>query len=66
MGQAAEDMIDGTTCSCCGMFFQDNDPNKCFTHGYPVVCKECWAEMNPAEIEEAKRAGLQRALKEGI
>jgi len=50
MGQIADDMVDGLTCSHCGQFFSDE-------HGYPVLCWECFDEETPAE-----RAGLQRAI----
>lgn len=43
MGEIADDMIDGTSCSLCGCYFKD--PKKegfAFTHGYPVYCRDCW------------------------
>ena len=54
-------MIDGTTCSYCGQFFQ-NTGGGIYTHGYPVLCRECWDEMTKKDLGAAKRAGLQRAL----
>jgi len=43
MGEVAEDMIDGSCCSLCGQYFQDSDDkDMIYTHGYPVVCKDCW------------------------
>lgn len=56
MGQIAEDIADGTVCSNCGCFFQDpDDEEKCFTHGYPVACKDCFrAGM--------RRDGIQKAI----
>jgi hypothetical protein len=35
MGEIAEDMIDGASCSMCGIYFERE-------HGYPVLCKGCW------------------------
>lgn len=35
MGQIADDMIDGTSCSWCGVYFEG-------THGYPVLCNDCF------------------------
>jgi hypothetical protein len=35
MGEIADDMIDGFCCSECGMYFTQS-------HGYPVLCKDCW------------------------
>jgi len=37
----ASDMIDGTCCSYCGLYFKDKKGNL-FTHGYSVLCKDCW------------------------
>lgn len=34
MGEIANDMIDGGSCSWCGTYFEEE-------HGYPVVCKSC-------------------------
>lgn len=63
MGQIADDMIDGTTCSWCGSFFRHPDnKDQLYTHGYPVVCRECWADMSPRERNEAERNGHQRAI----
>jgi len=47
MGEIADDMIDGSSCSLCGCYFQHPDSNgedeaKIYTHGYPVYCKECY------------------------
>ena len=35
MGENADDMIDGLTCSHCGIFFEAGD-------GYPVLCRGCF------------------------
>lgn len=51
MGELADDMIEGASCSWCGVYFEG-------THGYPVVCKDC------AEGESRKslrKLGLQVA-----
>lgn len=37
MGEIADDMIDGLSCSLCGIYFVEE-------HGYPVVCTDCWDE----------------------
>lgn len=48
MGQHADDQIEGTACSYCGQFFVDDKPHDedeqpvLFTHGYPVVCWDCF------------------------
>jgi hypothetical protein len=59
VGDMADDMVDGTTCSWCGCYFQDpEDPDVLFTHGYPVVCKDCRKGHSEKELE---RLGLQTA-----
>ncbi len=64
MGQNAEDMDDGTTCSWCGMFFEyppeDGKPNDCPTHGYPVVCRPCFKAW-PHGKRRLRSLGLQVA-----
>lgn len=49
MGQAADDAVDGLTCSWCGIFFEK-------AHGHPVICNNCWKNAKPAE-----RAGVPKA-----
>lgn len=34
MGQLADDMVEGRSCSSCGIYFVKS-------HGFPVVCKTC-------------------------
>ncbi len=56
MSEIAENMADGTTCSICGLYFQDPDREEMavYTHGYPVACKKCFrAGM--------RRDGIQKA-----
>ena len=56
MGEIAEDMLDGTTCSICGGYFQDpDDEDTVYTHGYPVACGECFrAYMRQQGVQKAK------------
>ena len=49
-GEISDDIVDGAICSMCLMWFEE-------THGYPVLCDECYDEMTPAE-----RAGQQKAI----
>jgi len=63
MGQIAEDMADGTTCCLCGSFFDDGEVvhegwkvKSCHTHGYPVVCWDCWKELTKGERRQYQRA----------
>jgi hypothetical protein len=46
MGQIADDCIDGSCCSLCLRYFEDKQKKMIFTHGYPVVCKECWDDLS--------------------
>ena len=57
MGEIADDMIDGTVCSDCGMFF--NAKGESYTHGYPVLCWDCWDDWKPSERRDAH---VRRAL----
>lgn len=41
MGEAAEMMLDGTCCSCCGEYLGGDD-------GYPTLCRSC---ANDIEIK---------------
>ena len=50
MGEIADDMINGASCSHCGIYFEEE-------HGYPVLCKDCY----DSETKE-ERAGIQKAL----
>ena len=59
MGEIAEDMIEGETCSHCGCFFEE-------AHGYPVICKSCWNNLSESKKREAKKNGLQPALEETL
>lgn len=50
MGENADDMIEGLTCSECGIYFQQQ-------HGYPVLCKNCYDEdSDEGVIPEIPRA----------
>lgn len=46
MSEIADDMIDGTCCSECGCYFRDKDDeyDSLYSHGYPVLCWDCWDE----------------------
>ncbi len=55
MGEIADDMVDGSCCTHCGQYFQDpDDPEKIYTHGYPVACKRCFrAPMRKQSVQKA-------------
>jgi hypothetical protein len=52
MGELADEMLDGWSCSHCGIYFKTG-------HGFPVLCKDCFNEETKEE-----RAGLPRATEE--
>lgn len=49
MGEIADDMVNGASCSHCGMYFKQD-------HGYPVLCHSCFDGQTTGA-----RAGLQQA-----
>lgn len=58
MGDIADDMINGSSCSQCGMYFHDpQKPETLVEHGYPVVCYHCWNKMSKNE-----RTNFQKAI----
>ena len=42
MGQLAEDMVEGRSCSMCGVYFVKS-------HGFPVICTDCFLEEIKSE-----------------
>jgi len=55
MGEIAEDILDGTCCAICGMYFIDEQNQEkmgtdkqneaiLYSHGYPVACWDCYDE----------------------
>ena len=49
MGEMADDMIEGFSCSGCGVYFEQE-------HGYPVLCHHCWSQWTKAERVDYSRA----------
>lgn len=47
MGELADDMINGASCSECGVYFTQE-------HGYPVLCTDCHEQSSqlPKATEE--------------
>lgn len=39
MGEIADDIVNGLSCSCCGVYFERK-------HGYPVLCSDCFEDEN--------------------
>lgn len=57
MGEIANDMINGVCCSLCGQYFKDpNEKNTAYEHGYPVVCGECWEDLDYLDQETHQKA----------
>jgi hypothetical protein len=50
MGELSDDMVDGFCCTMCTMYFTKS-------HGYPVLCSQCYASMS-----ESERAGTPCAV----
>jgi hypothetical protein len=60
MGEIADDMIDGTSCSLCGCYFVDpKNNNKTYTHGYPVVCFDCYDDLRDDEKIQYQKAEVK-------
>lgn len=55
MGEIADDMIDGACCHLCGQYFVGDD-DEMVSHGYEVVCKDCWTDLTPAERKDSQKA----------
>ena len=49
MGEVADDMIEGNSCSHCGTYFEDS-------HGFPVLCRNCFDTETPEERADIPRA----------
>lgn len=52
MGEMADDMVNGASCSLCGIYFQEE-------HGYPVICKSCYNHLSK---EDLIKTGLPKAI----
>jgi hypothetical protein len=49
MGDIADDLISGRSCSWCGIIFEEE-------HGYPVVCLGCWQDAKPQDRLDVQKA----------
>jgi hypothetical protein len=55
MGELADDMLDGFSCSYCGIYFQS-------PHGYPVLCRDCKEDAEPDDpLQKATHPELGEA-----
>jgi hypothetical protein len=67
MGDVAEDYVDGSCCSGCGQYFKGSKEDVIHTHGYPVLCKQCWdAQPKNERKRKVNSIGLQRSLAETL
>lgn len=57
MGEIADGMIEGFSCSWCGVCFEES-------HGYPVVCQDCYKNWKREETAKGKQANGKRLLRE--
>ena len=56
MGEMADDMIEGASCSWCGVYFKKE-------HGYPVVCFSCGKGKSDKQL---LADGVQRATEKEL
>ncbi len=59
MGQIADDIAAGITCSICGQFFDGGDDGGLYEHGYPVVCWDDWRVLSKEERTHHQRAKVK-------
>jgi len=43
MGEIADDLIEGHSCSWCGTYFKEK-------HGYPVLCQSCYIDWKRKKV----------------
>ncbi len=51
MGEVANDMINGLSCSHCGVYFEE-------PHGHPVLCSSCKDDDEDSQLPEATNKEL--------
>ena len=56
MGDVAEDMAKGLTCSHCGCAFESE-------HGYPVLCNICWSKSTTEERKGVQKAHIEELVR---
>ena len=49
MGELADDMTNGYSCSWCGVYFEKE-------HGYPVLCEDCFRDAEKEELTGLSKA----------
>jgi len=53
VGEIADDMVSGRSCSWCGIYFEKE-------HGYPVLCQSCYQDWR----KESKDNTSKKLLKD--
>lgn len=61
MGDMADDLIEGASCMECSTYFKNERDEAGATHGYPVVCRECWADADRVQRQGWRQHGYRRA-----
>ena len=59
MGECADDLIDGRVCSWCGVYFRES-------HGYPVLCHDCYQTWQREGRAGSKRTGKKLLADYGL
>lgn len=55
----ADDIINGNCCALCGQYFvKKTSPVFMYTHGFPVVCYDCYEEDCGYELQDEKATTL--------
>lgn len=55
----AEDILDGSCCSICTCYFKFNADEGIYVHDYPVVCWDCWDDLNEEERNDYVKADVE-------
>ena len=66
MGKIADDYLEEACWQACTSYFKTNHEEAGATHGYPVVCQDCWAEADTYQRAEWRRLGFRRAIFKAI
>jgi hypothetical protein len=57
MENPINDILSGICCELCGTYFDHPQyPKEYFSHGYPVVCHDCWRDLSEDERKKHIRA----------
>lgn len=56
MGELADDMVNGQSCSWCGVYFDED-------HGYPVICKDCFDDYKEEDYTKSLAETKHQLLK---